>query len=70
MITRIKIDGFKSLLNTELFLGPFTCIAGPNAVGKSNFFDAIMFLSNLADNSLLDAAKSIRSENEKQSKNK
>ncbi|MBX7224841.1 MAG: AAA family ATPase [Chitinophagales bacterium] len=65
MITRIKIDGFKSLLNTELYFGPFTCIAGANAVGKSNFFDALMFLSNLADQSILQAVKSIRSENHK-----
>jgi len=62
MITRIKINGFKSLLDTELYLGPFTCIVGANAVGKSNFFDALIFLSNLADNTILQAAKSIRSD--------
>ena len=67
MITRIKIDGFKSLLNTELYFSPFTCIAGANAMGKSNFFDALMFLSKLVDNSILEAAKSIRSENQKHS---
>lgn len=67
MITKIKIDGFKSLLNTELYLGPFTCIAGENAVGKSNFFDALLFLSKLADNTIIQAAKSIRSENQKHS---
>ncbi|GBL34864.1 hypothetical protein EMGBS15_04590 [Filimonas sp.] len=67
MITRIKIDGFKSLLDTELYFGPFTCIAGANAVGKSNFFDALMFLSKLADNSVIQAAKSIRSENQRHS---
>lgn len=67
MITRIKIDGFKSLLNTELFFGPFTCIAGANAIGKSNFFDALQFLSKLADNTVMHAAKSIRSENQKHS---
>lgn len=67
MITRIKIDGFKSLLNAELFLGPFTCIVGANAVGKSNFFDAIIFLSHLADKTILEAAKSIRSEEQKHS---
>ncbi|MFN8345324.1 MAG: ATP-binding protein [Spirosomataceae bacterium] len=67
MITRIKIDGFKSLLNAELYFGPFTCIAGANAVGKSNFFDAIMFLSSLADNTILQAAKSVRSENQRHS---
>jgi len=67
MITRIKIDGFKSLLQTELYFGPFTCIAGANAVGKSNFFDALSFLSKMADNSIVHAAKSIRSEQEKHS---
>ena len=67
MIIRIKIDGFKSLLKTDLYFGPFTCIAGANAIGKSNFFDALQFLSKLADNSILQAAKSIRSENQKHS---
>jgi predicted ATPase len=67
MITRIKINGFKSLLDTELYFGPFTCIAGVNAIGKSNFFDALLFLSKLADNTILHAAKSIRSENQKHS---
>ncbi len=67
MITRIKINGFKSLLNVDLYFGPFTCIAGANAVGKSNLFDAIVFLSKLADNTILQAAKSIRSEDQKHS---
>ncbi len=42
--------------------GPFTCIAGANGVGKSNLLDAIVFLSNLADRPLLDAALSVRDE--------
>ncbi|MCF8294665.1 MAG: AAA family ATPase [Bacteroidales bacterium] len=67
MITRIKIHGFKSLIETELFFGPFTCIAGANAIGKSNFFDALIFLSNLADKTIIEAAKSVRSENQKHS---
>ena len=67
MITRIKINGFKSLLDTELYLGPFTCIAGANAAGKSNFFDALMFFAHLADKTILEAAKSIRSEEQKHS---
>jgi predicted ATPase len=67
MITRIKIDGFKSLIDTELHFGPFTCIAGANAIGKSNFFDALSFLSNLADKTIIEAAKSVRSENRKHS---
>jgi len=67
MITKIKINGFKSLVNTELYFGPFTCIAGANAIGKSNFFDALSFLSNLADKTIIEAAKSVRSENQKHS---
>jgi predicted ATPase len=60
MLTRLKVDGFKNLDGIDVRLGPFTCIAGPNGVGKSNFFDAIAFLSALADKSLIDAALSVR----------
>ena len=67
MITRIKINGFKSLVNTELNFSPFTCIVGANAIGKSNFFDALSFLSNLADKTIIEATKSVRSENQKHS---
>jgi len=61
MLIRLKVSGFKNLVDVDLPFGPFTCIAGPNAAGKSNLFDAIMFLSALADRPLLDAAFSIRS---------
>lgn len=60
MLTRLKVDGFKNLVNVDVRFGRFTCIAGVNGVGKSNLFDAISFLSNLADKSLLDAALSVR----------
>jgi predicted ATPase len=62
MLTRLKIDGFKNLVNIDVRFGPFTCIAGANGVGKSNLFDAIMFLSALAEKPLLDAATSVRDE--------
>ena len=48
MLTRLEVDGFKNLLGFDAYFGPYTCIAGPNAVGKSNIFDAIEFLSLLA----------------------
>ena len=48
MLTRLQVDGFKNLLGLDVHFGPYTCIAGPNAVGKSNVFDAIEFLSLLA----------------------
>lgn len=62
MLTRLKIDGFKNLMGIDVRFGPFTCIAGPNAVGKSNLFDAIRFLSALASKPLMEAALSIRNE--------
>ena len=62
MLTRLKVNGFKNLVNVDVSLGPFTCIAGANGVGKSNLFDAIMFLSALADRPLMDAARCIRDE--------
>jgi predicted ATPase len=49
MITRVEIDGFKSLRGFSVDLEPLTAIVGPNAVGKSNLFDALQILSRLAD---------------------
>jgi len=49
MITKIKINGFKSFQNFEMEFTPFTIIAGINASGKSNLFDALMLLARLAE---------------------
>ncbi len=49
MITYIKINGFKSFHNFEMDFTPLTIIAGTNASGKSNLFDALILLSNLAE---------------------
>ena len=62
MLTRLKVSGFKNLVNVDVRFGPFTCVAGANGVGKSNLFDAITFLSALADRPLIDAALSVRDE--------
>ena len=61
MLTRLEVDGFKNLVDFSVDFGPYTCIAGPNGSGKSNIFDAIHFLSLLADNSILEAAVRVRS---------
>lgn len=60
MLTRLHINGFKNLSNVEIAFGPFTCIAGLNGVGKSNLFDAIMFLRDLTDFSIVEAAARVR----------
>jgi predicted ATPase len=60
MLTRLKVSGFKNLVDVDIRFSPFTCIAGANGVGKSNLFDAIQFLSALSDRSLIEAARSVR----------
>ena len=52
MITNIKINGFKSFSNFEMTFTPLTVIAGVNASGKSNLFDALKLLSRLAETDL------------------
>lgn len=60
MLTRLRVRGFKNLVDVDVQFGPFTCIAGANGVGKSNIFDAIHLLSLLADHALLDATRRVR----------
>lgn len=62
MLTRIEIDGFKTFRGFELDLQPFNVIAGANASGKSNLFDAIQLLARLAESDLRTAASSLRGE--------
>ena len=62
MLTRLRVSGFKNLVDLDVRFGPFTCVAGPNGVGKSNLFDAIRFLSNLSTMTLAEAALSVRDE--------
>jgi predicted ATPase len=49
MITYIKIHGFKSFHNFEMEFTPLTVVAGVNASGKSNLFDALQLLTRLAE---------------------
>jgi predicted ATPase len=60
MLTRLKISGFKNLVDVDIHFGPFTCVAGANGTGKSNLFEAIRLLSLLADRSLHEASLSLR----------
>ena len=48
MLKRIKIQGYKSLVDLELNLKPLSVLVGPNASGKSNFLDALQLLSRIA----------------------
>ena len=64
MLTRIEIDGFKSFESFALDLAPFTAIVGPNASGKSNLFDALRFVSLLAQFDIRTAMQDLRGEPE------
>lgn len=63
MLTRLRVNGFKNLRDVDLKFGLFTCIAGPNGVGKSNLFDAILFLSDLSSMPIVKAASRARGTN-------
>ena len=66
MLTQLKINGFKNLVDVCIRFGPFTCVAGANGIGKSNLFDAIAFLSALASKPLSEAAHSVRDDADRQ----
>lgn len=60
MLTRLRVNGFKNLIGVDIHFGPFNCIAGANAVGKSNLFDAVLLLKALMDAPIIDAAMAVR----------
>lgn len=62
MLTRLEIDGFKTFENLDISFSPFTVVLGSNAAGKSNLFDAIKLLSNLATRDVNEALKDMRGE--------
>lgn len=64
MITRIEIDGFKTFRRFSADLKPFMAVVGPNATGKSNLFDALKFLSRLAQVDVRQAMQELRGEPE------
>ena len=62
MISKIEIDGFKSFRKFQMEFSPLTVVAGTNASGKSNLFDALSLLSKLAETDLKTAFSEQRGE--------
>lgn len=60
MLLSLTVSNFKSITDAVVRLGPLTCFVGHNGVGKSNLFDAIQFMSRLAEVSIHDAAQDVR----------
>ncbi len=56
MLTRIEIDGFKSFHKFAVNLRPFQVFIGPNGVGKTNLFEAIALIADLAIEPTVDDA--------------
>jgi energy-coupling factor transporter ATP-binding protein EcfA2 len=47
MLERLKVRGFKSLVDVEIVFPQLAVLFGPNAAGKSNLLDAIQTLSRI-----------------------
>ncbi len=62
MITRLEIDGFKTFCDVAIDLAPFQGIVGGSGVGKSNLFDVLSLLANLAEGDLRTAFQEVRGE--------
>ncbi len=62
MITQVEITGFKTFRNFKVGLTPLQIIVGSNGAGKSNFFDALLLLSRLADDDLRTTFQEMRGE--------
>ncbi len=60
MLVALSIKNFKSIREAHVRFGPFTCFIGHNGVGKSNLFDAVHFLSELAERDISEAAADVR----------
>lgn len=57
VIKRIKAEGFRSIEECDVELGPLTVLVGPNAAGKSNFMDIFRFASDALTSSVSVAVK-------------
>lgn len=49
MLKRLRVQGFKSLLDVELEMAPLVVLFGPNTAGKSNVLEALLVLSRLVN---------------------
>lgn len=54
-ITKLTIQNFKSFDHVEVDLRNFNVVVGPNAAGKSNLIEAVVFLKDIAEHGLEDA---------------
>ena len=51
-LTRVVINNYKSIQHCDVKLGPLTFLVGRNGAGKSNFLDALQFVSDALNKTL------------------
>jgi predicted ATPase len=56
LLSRFRVQGFKSLFDIEIELAPLVVLIGPNAAGKSNMLESFLLLSRLVTEQTLAAA--------------
>jgi predicted ATPase len=54
-ISRVRLKNYKSIASCDVRLGSLTILVGPNGSGKSNFLDALAFLAQALNESLVEA---------------
>jgi predicted ATPase len=52
LLTRLRVQNFRSLADVTVEFGPLTVLVGPNGAGKSNLVDALRFLRDAATEGL------------------
>ncbi len=62
MITRLEIDGFKTFRDISIEVAPFQILIGAGGAGKSNLFDALVLLAQLANADVRSAFQQSRGE--------
>ena len=59
MLTRLEVDGFKTFQGLNITFEPFSLVIGGNASGKSNLFDVLQLLSNLAQKDVNESLRGV-----------
>src|SRR3954452_1553479 len=57
-LTRVVLENYKSIAHCDVRLGPLNYLVGANGAGKSNFLDALRFVSDSLKHSVGHALRS------------